>query len=217
MDYFPLVESSIRKYLWQAPWIRFYLASSPNPPFVRGKKKTELNAKNDYLDPGRLRDLQRSVVMSRARPSSTRITRSVNGRVFCNARLSRRRLLVCTWILYRDKNLFAFSPLERLRRFFYFFLSFLLTRMHANVERVTTTRRVTRSFDAPRHYESAISFISLELSLLHARRYVRTYVRGPLCRRSPFRSEISFHREKKRGCQLCDVTRRPISFWERST
>jgi len=40
----------------------------------------------------------------------------------------------------------------------------------------------TRSFDAPRHYESAISFISLELSLLHARpTRARARARARLC------------------------------------
>lgn len=173
---------------------------------TRKEENAELNAKNDYLDPGRLRDLQRSVVMSRARPSSTRITRSVNGRVFCNARLSRRRLLVCTWILYRDKNLFAFSPLERLRGFFIF----SLFSSHANARerwacydyapRYTLVWRSSTLWERdivhqPRTFTSACATI---------RTYVRMYARPPLPAFAfSHRSEISFHREKKRGRQLC--------------
>lgn len=82
----------------------------------------------------------------------------------------------------RDKKkrstAFSLTRAWRMRDFFRFYPNGC---SRTNVRRVTR-RRVIRPFDAPRrHYESAraISSISLELSLLHARptaRYVHTYL-----------------------------------------
>lgn len=163
MDYFLLVASIrwiIRKYLWQLHEYISTSHSSRKKFFCTSEgRNAELNAKNDY--------------------DSWTFTRSTTFRrnVTCSTELSTR-------ITREDDSWYALETYIGIKiysrcvsprastRFFTFSLSFPLTRTR---RAVTTTRCVTRSFDAPRHYESAISLISLELSLLHARRYVCTY------------------------------------------
>lgn len=197
---------------------------------TRKEENAELNAKNDY---GSLRAFTRPTTFRRNVTCSTKLDADnlerkrldVNGRVFHNARLSRRRLLVCTWNLYRDKNLFAFS----LRRssVYSFFLFFLFTRMYANALSVLRLRaalhaRLTLLDIMRARYRSSASNFHFCMRDRRDDTYVRTYICtwGLLCRRSPFRITPRSRFTERRNAAANyarDVTRRTISFRERPT